>query len=102
MHVSSPGGITADMRYFYWTNKTDGKSKGVVVRAENVVAKAGPAKVLAGTIDEAYGVCVNQNHVYFTAKTSTVYVVDKEGNAIMGFPAGHTIAPVDTEKFVTV
>lgn len=132
--VSNPGGIAANMRYIFWTNKIAGTSKGVVIRVDNTAgSKRGVPKVLANNVDLAYGVCVNQNHVFFTGKSTnvyvvdqsggpvgtatsslvaprgctwdgdgTVYVADKQGNAVMSFPAGHTLAPVNAEKLVDV
>lgn len=81
--VSSPGGIVVDARNIFWTNKADGKNKGVVVHAENLYPPStGVPNSIASNINAAYGICTNQNHVFFTAQASSVYVVDKKGGKI--------------------
>lgn len=81
--VSSPGGIVADARNIFWTNKAEGKSQGVVVHAENLYPPSTSVpKSIAKNINAAYGICMNQNHVFYTAHASSVYVVDKAGGKI--------------------
>lgn len=85
--ISAPGGVAADNFNVFWVNKAEGKTVGTVMKALG----APPAKastlplqptLLAKNLPKAYGVCLAQDRLYFTAPERDVHAVGAVGGEV--------------------
>lgn len=86
--VSSPFGLAADAFFVYWTNQEAGQTAGTVVRAmeknSNELRQQYPEypQQLAQNGEKAYGVCLVNDNVFFTAEGQFLYGVKKSGGSV--------------------
>jgi len=78
--VSAPGGVAADNFYVYWVNKDNGLDVGSLVQGHYW---SNQINVHSKINSKSYGVCVGMGPIFYTASTTHLYAVTRDGGEVI-------------------